>query len=118
MNESPVSEDDFKQEKKGKDLRQSLISILINEHRNRRDMIYTTLRNLQERIEMSEDEMDTSMNIDHLNEVVQSSIKNDENIVDLIELLLKYNYNDEEVEELQDYKNELSDNELSINFDE
>lgn len=81
-------------------------------------MIYTTLRNLQERIETSEDEMDVSMSIDHMNEVVQSSIKNDENIVDLIELLLKYNYDEEEVEELEDYKNELSDNELSINFDE
>ena len=118
MNESPVSEEDLKDESSGRSLKKSLISILISEHRNRRDMIYTTLRNLQERIETSEDEMDISMSIDHLNEVVQSSIKNDENIVDLIELLLKYNYDEEEVEELEDYKNELSDNELSIDFDE
>lgn len=117
MNESPVSEDDFKKEEKNS-LQQSLISILITEHKNRRDMIFSTLMNLKEKIDTSEDEMDISMGIDHLNEVMKSSIKNDENIVDLVELLLKYEYDEEQVKELKEYKNELSENELDINLDE
>lgn len=109
---------------KKSDLKKELIGILLAEHHARRNSMYTILESLKKKIEDGSaddgDEIEASISIEHFNTVMESSIKNDGNIVKLIELLLKHNYDGdgEGLKAVKEYQTKLSENNLNITFGE
>lgn len=108
-------------------LQTDLIKTLLEEHQNRRDVMLDVLlsikRRMQEALNPSDgdefvDEASLSMAIEHFRDVMETNIKNDGNIVKLIEIVLKYDVDEETAKDIQEYRNELSDNKLEINFDD
>lgn len=108
-----------------------LIEVLISEHNTRRESIMSVINDLRRKIGHESngknindfdtiDEIDKNIMIEQFNDVMGSAIKNDSNIVKLIELVLKYDHDGSEyqIEKVKEYSTKLSNNELNIKFED
>lgn len=104
----------------GGTLTEVLIDVVLTEHNMRRTSIMEILQNLEEKIKNSDDEIEENLSIEHFNDVIESSVKNDGNIVKMIELLLKYKHeaSNEQIEKVKEYKTKLSSNRLNLKFED